>query len=101
MNDLRLETLGNLKAHYPQIAEIIGQNAAGELVSTELMDVPIVGGQAFVVFSEVSVQLDLTGTPWTQNEQSGGGLQLEKRFNTVFSTQTFLFTLSANRKERQ
>ena len=68
VNDPRLETLGDLKAHYPQITEIIGQNAAGELVSTELMDVPIVGGQAFVVFSEVSVQLDLTGTPWTQNE---------------------------------
>ena len=63
VSDPRLETSRDLKTHYPHITKIIGQNTESQLVSTESADLPIVGTQAFIVFSEDNIQLDLEGVP--------------------------------------
>ena len=68
LNDPGLRTLNDLKTHFPQITEIIGQDGEGRLVSIEPVDLPITGAQAFIVFSKASIQLDLIGEPWMQEE---------------------------------
>jgi hypothetical protein len=68
INDPRFETFNDLKAYYPHITEIIGQDDTGRLTSAAAADPSLDGGRAIIVLAAANFQLELSGGVWIQKE---------------------------------